>query len=95
MALTLSDQGINASSSVAIGDSSSIVAEMVLPRARLLALDFGQQPLRANAQVNFEEINLIQLLIPEIDQLQGELTLDCSSRSVSRLCRRKNLRQER
>ncbi|MCP4769081.1 MAG: hypothetical protein GY875_22825 [Gammaproteobacteria bacterium] len=74
--LTLNEQGINARSSVDIGDNSDLVAEMTLPRARLLTLDFDQQPLQANAQVSFEELNLIQLLIPEVDKLKGELTLN-------------------
>ena len=74
--LSLNEQGINARSSVDIGGNSDLVAEMTLPRARLLTLDFEQQPLQASAQVSFEELNLIQLLIPEVDQLQGELTLN-------------------
>ncbi|MCP4333749.1 MAG: hypothetical protein GY785_13920 [Gammaproteobacteria bacterium] len=74
--LSLNEQGINARSSVVIGDDSDLVAEMTLPRARLLSLDIEQQQLQASAQVSFEELNLIQLLIPEVDQLEGELTLN-------------------
>ncbi|MCP4469095.1 MAG: hypothetical protein GY815_00145 [Gammaproteobacteria bacterium] len=74
--LTANEQGINARSAIGIGDNSGLVAEMTLPRAQLLTLDLEQQPLRASAQVSFEKINLIQLLIPEVDQLEGELTLD-------------------
>jgi len=76
LTLSLNEQGINARSSVEIGSNSDLVAEITLPQARLLALDFEQQPLQASAQVSFEELNLIQLLIPEVDQLQGELTLN-------------------
>jgi len=74
--LTLNEQGINARSSIDIGSDSDLVAEMALPRAKLLALDFEQQPLRASARVSFEELNLIQLLVPEVDQLEGDLKLD-------------------
>ena len=73
--LSLNEQEISARSSVDIGSNSDLVAEITLPQARLLALDFERQPLQASAQVSFEELNLIQLLIPEVDQLQGELTL--------------------
>ena len=74
--LRLNEQGINARASVDIGGGSDLVTEMTLPQARLLALNFEQQPLQASAQVSFEELNLIQLLIPEVDQLEGELTLN-------------------
>jgi autotransporter translocation and assembly factor TamB len=77
--LTLTGQGINARSSIEIGDNSGLLAELTLPRARLLALDFENQPLRANAQVNFEEIDLIQLLIPEVDELEGALSLEVTA----------------
>jgi autotransporter translocation and assembly factor TamB len=74
--LELSEQGINASSSIEIGDSSDLVARLKLPQARALAMDFENQPLHASAQVKFEELDLIQILFPEIDQLEGALSFD-------------------
>ena len=42
----------------------------------MLALDADAQPLQAAAQVNFVELDLIQYLVPEVDEVQGQLALD-------------------
>jgi autotransporter translocation and assembly factor TamB len=76
LALVLDEKGINARSNIDIGDNNDIVAQIALPRAKLLALDYENQPLQASARVSFEELNLIQLLVPEVDRIEGELTLD-------------------
>jgi autotransporter translocation and assembly factor TamB len=76
--LTLGEQGIKASSGFIMGDSNDMKAEVSLPQAGLLMLDPEQQQLNANVRINFKELDLIQYLVPDIDQVTGQLALDAT-----------------
>jgi autotransporter translocation and assembly factor TamB len=77
--LTLNEAGISATSGIVIGDSNNTTAQLTLPGARLLTLDPESQALEATARVNFKNLELIQYLLPEINQLKGQLALDISA----------------
>jgi translocation and assembly module TamB len=76
--LTLDEQGISASSGFLMGKNNDMKAEFSLPAAKLLTLDPELQPLKANMRVNFKELDLIQYLVPDIDKVSGQLTLDAT-----------------
>ena len=78
VAVTITDQGIEANSAITIGSNSTIAAETTLVGARLLTLDFERQPLQTSARLNFDELELIEFVIPEIDQVKGQLLFDMS-----------------
>ena len=75
-ALTLNEQGLNATSGFVVGKNNRMQAELSLADARLLALDPETQPIQARATINFDELELLQHRIPEIDKVTGELALD-------------------
>ena len=77
--LTLNEAGISASSGMAIGDSNSTTAQLTLPGAKLLTLDPESQALEASARVNLKDLELVHYLVPEIDQLKGQLALDINA----------------
>jgi len=74
--MVLNSHGIEASSEIRVGKSNSLNAQLNLPGAKLLALDSANQPLQARARLDFQELELIEALLPEIEQMQGKLTLD-------------------
>jgi translocation and assembly module TamB len=76
---TLNEQGINAGSGILVGPNSALKSELTLPGARLLSLDIEHQPLRASAHVDFDELSLIELIVPDVDRVQGKLLLDLSA----------------
>ena len=83
LSITLAETGVDASGNIAIGDRSSISTEIALPGARLLSLDPGQQRIEASANVDFDELELVEFIVPEVDQIKGRLTL--SMRASGRL----------
>ncbi len=74
--MVLDSRGIETSSEIRVGNNNRLGGKVNLPGAKLLALDFESQSLRANARLDFQELELIEALLPEIEQLQGRLTLD-------------------
>jgi len=74
--LLLNESGIDTSSGITIGKENNMVAEMKLPRARLLTLDPEQQPVEAGLKMSFNELELIEYLLPEVDQIKGQLAFD-------------------
>ena len=74
--VVLKSQGIEANSEIRVGKNNSLNAQLNLPGAKLLALNSASQPLQAKARLDFQELELIEALLPEIEQMQGRLTLD-------------------
>jgi len=77
--LSLEPDGISASSGIQIGPASKVEAKARLAGARLLTLDPEQQPMEAKARVKFEELDLVEFLVPDIDQVKGQLLIDVSA----------------
>ena len=76
VSLVLDDRGINGASGLIVGASSSLEAELSLPGANPLALDAENQQLQGKMRVDFEELDLIEFLVPDIEQVQGKLVVD-------------------
>ncbi len=74
--IVLNSRGIEASSEIRVGNNNGLSGKINLPGAKLLALDFANQPIQASAKLDFQELELIEALLPEIEQMQGRLTLD-------------------
>ncbi|MCP4390468.1 MAG: hypothetical protein GY802_19390 [Gammaproteobacteria bacterium] len=73
--LVLDRQGIRGHSEISIGDGNTLVGDLSLPQAKLLALDPDTQMLEASARLNFTELAIIEALVPDIDRLRGSLQL--------------------
>ena len=74
--ITLDSQQIKARAEVAMKNGDHLQASIKLPEAKLLSLDPHQQRIQANIQSNIRELGLIEVLLPEIQQLQGALKIN-------------------
>ncbi len=79
VSLSLEQDGVNAAGGILVGPHSELKAQIRLAGARLLALDLDRQPMEAETQVKFEELELIEFLVPDIDQVKGQLLLNVSA----------------
>jgi len=79
LVLVMNNRGVSASSDIQLGRDNSLNGQLSLPGAKLLALDAASQALQAKARLDFRELDLIEALLPEIEQLQGSATLDFSA----------------
>jgi len=75
IAISLTDEGIKAKSEIAMNNSDQFNFTAELPAAQLLSIDPQQQPLLAEARLSIHDLGLIEALIPEIQNLQGEAAL--------------------
>jgi translocation and assembly module TamB len=74
--LLLSEKGLKGSAELAMGNGDRLHVEAELPGAQLPGLDSTHQALRANAQLNAHDLGLVAALIPEIQDLRGQVALD-------------------
>lgn len=72
-------QGLRSRANIAMsnGDRLSISAE--LPDAMLLNLDPAQQQLHAEAQLTAHDLGLIEAMLPEVQDLKGEVRLSATA----------------
>ncbi len=77
--LALNQQGIRGQSTISIGDGNTLLGDIHLPDARVLALNLDRQIFEAKATLSIIELALIEALVPEIDNLQGSLDLQLSA----------------
>ncbi|MGB5397042.1 MAG: translocation/assembly module TamB domain-containing protein [Gammaproteobacteria bacterium] len=77
--VTLKPKAVNASADFAMSNGDRLHAELTLPDANLLSLDFEQQPLQANAQLTIHELGIIEALVPEIQDLQGKAEVNITA----------------
>lgn len=75
MAISLTDNGIKAKSEIAMNNGEQFSFKAELPAAQLLSIDRQHQPLRAEAQLKIHDLGIIEALIPEVQNLQGEVAL--------------------
>lgn len=76
--IQLNDEGIEASAQLAMQTTDGLQIEVALPGAN--ALDIGpQQRINSKATLQLNELTLIEVLIPELQNLQGEMTLSAST----------------
>ena len=74
--LILDQQGIGGYSEISIGDGNTLIGNLNLPGAKLLSLDWDKQTLQAHAKLNFNELAIIEALVPDISSLRGSLALN-------------------
>ena len=79
LVLVMDNRGVSASSDIELGRGNSLNGQLNLPGAKLLALDVASQALQAKGRLDFRELDLIEALLPEIEQLQGRVALDFSA----------------
>ncbi|MDF1643295.1 MAG: translocation/assembly module TamB domain-containing protein [Pseudomonadales bacterium] len=72
----LSEKGLKSNAELAMSNGDRLQFEAELPGAQLLGLDYTHQPLRAHAQLSVHDLGLIEALIPEIQDLRGQVALD-------------------
>jgi translocation and assembly module TamB len=72
----MDQRGVDASAKLVAGRGNTLNGKLFLPGAKVLTLDPKTQELRASADLDFKELDLIEALLPEIDKLQGDLALD-------------------
>jgi translocation and assembly module TamB len=75
----LNEHGINASSTLAMKNDDKLQIVLALPGAQLLTLDPEQQILIAEAKVSITDLGLIEALIPDIENLKGELAIELAA----------------
>ena len=76
--IQLNDEGIDANAQLDIQNSDGLQIEVALPGAN--ALDIRpQQTINSKAQLQLHKLTLIEVLIPELQHLQGELTINAST----------------
>ena len=73
--LKLESQGISGKAKASIGTDNQLEGNLSLSGAKLLALDWNNQPVAANVNLGFTELAIIEALLPDIERLQGAMTL--------------------
>ena len=76
--ITASEKEFKVNSDFAMNNGDQFNAWLILPGAKLLALNSKTQTLTASAQLNVHDLGLIEALIPEIQDLSGEVGLNIS-----------------
>lgn len=74
--LTLDDHGLRAASALSMDNGDRFHGKLALPGAELLTLDSRSQPLRASATLHSHQLGVIEALLPEVQNLQGEAAID-------------------
>lgn len=76
--IQLNDEGIEASAQLAMQNNDGLQIEVTLPGAN--ALDIRpQQSINSKAKLQLHRLTLIEVLVPELQHLQGDLSLDASA----------------
>ena len=68
--------GLETNAEIAMSNGDLLRFKAELPGAKLLAFDYPRQSLRADAQLNAHDLGLIEALVPEIQDLRGQVALD-------------------
>ncbi len=74
--LTLDQQALKLSSDFAMSNGDKFQGRASLPGVNLLALQADTQPLQASAHLNIHNPGLIEALIPEVQDLRGEIEMN-------------------
>lgn len=77
--ITLKEQGLEANAEMAMANGDQLQFNAALPGAQLLSLNAQQQVVHAQAQMVAKDLGLIEALIPEIQDLKGEIAIDLSA----------------
>lgn len=75
---SLTDKGIYAQSGITISENERFQFKAELPDAQLLSLDYNQQTISAWLKFTADNLGLIEALLPESQDIKGNLKLDLS-----------------
>jgi translocation and assembly module TamB len=75
----LSEKGLETDAKFAMSNGDTLQFNAELPGAQLLTLDYPHQTLLANAQLSAHDLGLIEALIPEIQDLRGNVALNINA----------------
>lgn len=71
----LTQQGLEANTEIALHNGDHFQAQVTLPDANLMALNSRSQRLQAKAELRLRDPGLAEAIIPEIQDLKGEVAL--------------------
>lgn len=77
--VSLTPQGVEASSGLTMLNDDRFQGRLALPGARVLALQQQTQPLQASAQLNIHDLGIIGAILPEVQDLRGEVELNLTA----------------
>ncbi len=73
MQLNLDEKGLSATSVFTMNNGDHLTGQLSLPGLKPLAGIDTEQPMKASAELNARDLRIIEALVPEISNLQGEL----------------------
>ena len=73
--VSLGEQGVKARSRFTMNNGDGFSLNLELPGANLMNLDIQQQKLSADARLDIQDLGLIEALLPEVQDLQGNFAL--------------------
>jgi len=76
--ILLNQKGLNASTEFVLINGDKLQALISLPGAKLLNLDQHHQPIQASAKLNMHDPGLIEALVPETQDIKGNLAINLS-----------------
>ena len=76
---TLNQQGLEATSEITMRNGDHLNGKLLLPNINLLNVNKHTQPLQANAQLKLHNLGLVEALLPDVQDLKGELDLHVSA----------------
>ncbi|MFP4611574.1 MAG: translocation/assembly module TamB domain-containing protein, partial [Thiohalophilus sp.] len=74
--LSADEKGVRATSSLAMGNGDQFQAELALPGAQLLNLERDTQPVQGNASMTINRPGIVEALLPDVQDLDGELAMN-------------------
>jgi len=77
--ISVNEQGVTATSDLDLTSGEQFHSQFALPGANLLALDDEHQPLKASARITSQRLRLIEILVPDIYDVRGEVDLNMSA----------------
>ncbi|MCW9004958.1 MAG: hypothetical protein OQK70_06835, partial [Gammaproteobacteria bacterium] len=80
--ITLNNQGLNASSEIKLSNDDYLQGQLTLPGAKLTQLDINKQAIQAEVQLKIHDPGLIEVMLPEIQDIKGEVELVLSINGV-------------
>ena len=73
--LTVDEKGLRATSRLAMGNGDQFSAKLALPGAQSLNLERDSQPVQGSASVTINQLGIIEALLPDVQDLDGELAM--------------------
>ena len=80
--IKLNDAGVYAKSSLSMGNGDQFEGKLELPNAELMALNNDIQTLRATAEMSVHKLELIETLIPEVQDFEGKMAIKLQAKGT-------------